>query len=68
MAERSGCQTLGRRDSATTVARHIRSCGDLPDAQRSDGLGSHILTASTTSWTLEHDEHGTTLRATLPVR
>jgi signal transduction histidine kinase len=46
----------------------VHDDGDLPDAQRSDGLGSRILTASTTSWTLEHDEHGTTLRATLPVR
>jgi signal transduction histidine kinase len=46
----------------------VHDDGDLPDAHRSDGLGSRILTASTTSWTIEHDEHGTTLRATLPVR
>lgn len=46
----------------------VHDDGGLPDTQRSDGLGSRLLTASTTSWTLEHDEHGTTLRATLPVR
>ena len=59
-------------DDGTSAPRELRLVvhddGDLPDAQRSDGLGSRILTASTTSWTLEHDEHGTTLRATLPVR
>lgn len=46
----------------------ITDDGELPDAKRGGGLGSRILTASTTHWSLEHDGHGTTLTALVPLR
>jgi hypothetical protein len=42
--------------------------GEFPDANRAHGLGSRVLTASTTHWRLERDEHGTTLTALVPLR
>jgi signal transduction histidine kinase len=59
----------GRADGAlTAVELRVADDGRAPAARQGQGLGSRILTASSTHWTLEHRDDGTTLAAVLPVR
>jgi len=62
----------GPRDAAgaalTAVELRVADDGRALAIRESQGLGSRILTASTTHWTLDHRDDGTILTAVLPVR
>ena len=53
---------------STALSLRVTDDGHATTPQRRDGLGSHILTTSCTTWHLDHHDTGTTLTATLPVR
>lgn len=50
------------------VAIRVEDDGRRRGTEPRRGLGTRFLAATCTEWSLEHHEHGTTLRATLPVR
>jgi signal transduction histidine kinase len=73
------CANAVVHGNATTLQVTLRLTGDQAHARvrddgtavhpmRRDGLGTRTLEAHCTSWSLEIDEGGTTLEATLPIR
>jgi signal transduction histidine kinase len=52
----------------TAVELRVADDGRAPATRQDQGLGSRILTASSTRWTLDHRDDGTVLTAVLPVR